>query len=171
MGLLSYGFQERFDSLELGSRMYFQLFNFPLEIDFETKGSPEDFPPNSPSLLPRPSPAPVFNCLQYAKTFLYTASDQKLEWRRGRLGSEGKTKPLLSVPASVSWMNTITATWMCLPYPNYSPKPTIETQHRLVYKKEQVEWLLGECCIELEYNTKVWIFGTLAPVASLNKTH
>ena len=38
------------------------------------------------SLVPRPSPAPVFDHLQYAKTE-HTASDQKLEsekaWERG----------------------------------------------------------------------------------------
>ena len=31
------------------------------------------------SLVPRPSPASVFDCLQYAKMFLHTASNQKLE--------------------------------------------------------------------------------------------
>ena len=38
------------------------------------------------SLIPRPSMASVFDHLQYAKTFLYTASDQKLELENeGRL--------------------------------------------------------------------------------------
>ena len=37
------------------------------------------------SLVPRPSTASVFDRLQHAKTFLHTASDQKLE-----LGNEAR---------------------------------------------------------------------------------
>ena len=37
------------------------------------------------SLVPRPSMASVFDRLQYAKTFLHTASDQKL-----KLGNEAR---------------------------------------------------------------------------------
>ena len=43
------------------------------------------------SPVPGPSPAPVFDCLQYAKTFSHTASDQKLEpgkaWEQGYIGA------------------------------------------------------------------------------------
>ena len=50
----------------------------------ETRETGKKDCPN-PSLIPRPSPAPVFDCLQYAKTD--TASNQKLEpgkaWKRG----------------------------------------------------------------------------------------